>query len=63
MRIRYDNPIVMYGQLMHTHYVYMFINIGKGKEIGHEEPYYDTKISLFSYTWAGLAVFHKSSTI
>ena len=33
------------------------------KEIGHEEPYYDTKISIFSFTWAGLAAFHKASTI
>jgi hypothetical protein len=33
------------------------------KEIGHEEPYYTTKISIFSFTWAGLASFHKSSTI
>ena len=33
------------------------------KEIGHKEPYYDTKISIFSFTWAGLAAFHKASTI
>ena len=33
------------------------------KEIGHEEPYYNTKISIFSFTWAGLAAFHKASTI
>ena len=37
--------------------------IGGPKEIGHEEPYYNTKIYIFSFTWAGLAVFHKSSTI
>jgi hypothetical protein len=30
------------------------------KEIGHEEHYYDTKISIFSFTWAGLAAFHKA---
>jgi hypothetical protein len=33
------------------------------KEVGHEEPYYNTKISVFSFTWAGLAAFHKPSTI
>ena len=33
------------------------------KEIGHEEPYYNTKILIFSFTWAGLAAFHKPSTI
>jgi hypothetical protein len=29
------------------------LNIGSIKEIGHEEPYYNTKISIFSLTWAG----------
>ena len=24
------------------------------KEIGDEEPYYSTKISIFSFIWAGL---------
>ena len=33
------------------------------KEIGHEEPCYNTKISFFSFNWAGLAAFHKASTI
>ena len=33
------------------------------KEIGDEEPYYNTKILIFSFTWAGLAAFHKASTI
>jgi hypothetical protein len=23
------------------------------KEIGHKKPYYDTKILIFSFTWAG----------
>ncbi len=32
-------------------------------EIGHEEPYYSTTISIFSLTWAGLAVFHKVTII
>ena len=29
----------------------------------HKEPYYNTKILIFSFTWAGLAAFHKASTI
>ena len=33
------------------------------KYIGDEDPYYNTKILIFSFTWAGLAVFHKASTI
>ena len=33
------------------------------KEIGDEEPDYSTKISIFSFIWAGLAAFHKASTI
>jgi hypothetical protein len=33
------------------------------KEIGHKEPYYDIKILICSFTWAGLAAFHKASTI
>ena len=33
------------------------------KEIGHEEPYYDTKISIFSFTWAGLAAIFNSDKI
>ena len=33
------------------------------KEIGDEEPYYSTKISIFSFIWAGLAALHKASTI
>ena len=33
------------------------------KEIGHEEPYYSTNISIFSLTWASLAVFHKVTII
>ena len=28
------------------------------KEIGDEEPYYSTKISIFSFIWAGLAALH-----
>ena len=33
------------------------------KKIIDEDPFYNTKILIFSFTWAGLAVFHKSSTI
>ena len=33
------------------------------KEIGDEEPCYSTKISIFSFIWAGLAALHKASTI
>ena len=29
------------------------------KEVGDEEPYYSTKISIFSFIWAGLAALHK----
>jgi hypothetical protein len=36
---------------------------GQVKEIGDEEPYYSTKISIFSFIWAGLAALHKASTI
>ena len=35
----------------------------RGKEIGDEEPYYSTKIAIFSFIWAGLATLHKASTI
>ena len=38
-------------------------NKGMIKEIGDEEPYYSTKISIFSFIWAGLAALHKASTI
>ena len=37
--------------------------MGLGKEIGDEEPYYSTKVSIFSFIWAGLAALHKASTI
>ena len=33
------------------------------KEIGDEEPHYSTKISIFSFIWAGLAALHKASTL
>ena len=33
------------------------------KYIGDEDPYYDTKISIFSFTWAGLAAFFSSDKI
>ena len=33
------------------------------KEIGDEEPYYSTKISIFPFLGAGLAALHKASTI
>jgi hypothetical protein len=33
------------------------------KEIGDDEPYYSTKISIFSFIWAGLAALHKASTL
>ena len=33
------------------------------KEIGDEEPCYSTNISIFSFIWAGLAAFHKASSI
>ena len=39
-------------------------NAWKGsKEIGHEEPYYRTKILIFSLNWAGLAAFHKVNIV
>ena len=31
------------------------------KEIGDEEPYYSTKISIFSFIWAGLAAIQKQA--
>ena len=34
-----------------------------GKEIGDKEPYYSTKISIFSFIWTGLAALQKASTI
>ena len=37
--------------------------MGPIKEIGDEEPYYSTKISIFSFIWAGLAALHKASTL
>ena len=33
------------------------------KAFGDEEPYYSTNIWVFSLSWAGLAAFHKASTI
>ena len=33
------------------------------KNILDEDPFYNTKIQIFSFTWAGLAASHKSSTI
>ena len=36
---------------------------GMIKNILDEDPFYNTKILIFSFTWAGLAAFHKSSTI
>ena len=36
---------------------------GIDKDIGIEEPYYSTKILIFSFIWAGLAALHKASTI
>ncbi len=33
------------------------------KEIGHKEPYYSTKILIYSLTWDGLAPFHKVTII
>ena len=33
------------------------------KEIGDEEPCYSTKISIFSFIWAGLAALHKATII
>ena len=35
----------------------------KTKYIGDEDPYYNTKISIFSFTWAGLAAFFSSDKI
>ena len=35
---------------------YMFSTLN----IGNEDSHYDTKISIFSFTWADLAAFHKS---
>ena len=32
------------------------------KNMIDEDPFYNTKILIFSFTWAGLAAFHKSST-
>ena len=33
------------------------------KEIGDKEPYYSTKILIFSFIWADLAALHKVSTL
>jgi hypothetical protein len=38
----------------------LFKSIAPSKEIEYEEPYYNL---IFSFTWAGLAAFHKASTI
>ena len=37
--------------------------IKKHKDIGQEDTYYDTKISIFSFTWAGLTAFHSKHNI
>ena len=33
------------------------------KEIGDKKPYYNTEISIFSFTWTGLAAFFSSDKI
>ena len=40
---------------------YLELVRGVSKEIGEEEPCYSTKISIFSFIWAGLADLHKAS--
>ena len=44
-------------------FVKYFDLIGKAKNIIDEDPFYNAKIYLFSFTWAGLAAFHKSDKI
>ena len=40
------------------------INWAKTKQYkADKDPYYHTKISIFSFTWADLAAFHKSDKI
>ena len=41
----------------------MIYSSGRDKEIGDKEPYYNTKILIFSFTWAGLAAVFSSDKI
>ena len=43
--------------------IFFISETGRDKEIGHEEPHCGTNISIFSLTWAGLAVFFKAEFI
>ena len=50
------NKLVFSTAVYHlSRYVRRVATIVAGKEIGDEEPYYSTKISIFSFIWAGLA--------
>ena len=47
----------------YTLFLFCQASIVVPKEIGDEEPHYSTKISIFSFIWAGLAALHKASTL
>ena len=40
-----------------------FKNLIQAKDKADQDPYYHTKISIYSFTWADLAAFHKSDKI
>ena len=55
-RLPHGNPKnnIQAGLSRMCFYCNMCITVAK--EIGDEEPYYSTKISIFSFIWAGLAI-------
>ena len=52
--------VVFFGEMK---FVLSIFVLNEDKKIGYEEPYYNTKISIFSFVWAGLAALHKASKI
>ena len=46
-----------------TFFLFLLNLIRGPKEIGDQEPYYSTKILIFSFIWAGLADLRKTSTV
>ena len=54
----------MYNFLYEIHFLKILIySSGRDKKIGDKEPYYNTKILIYSFTWAGLAAFFSSDII
>ena len=48
---------------IHIHIWKFYESLHATKNIIKEDPFYNTKIFLFSFTWAGLAAFFSSDKI